>query len=118
MFQSLLLNIAAGIGGMWIATTFIPNVEFRGSFQLLLTIGIVFGIINAIVKPFLNLLTLPIRILTLGLSSFLINILLVWLLDILFGESLDITTITALFWTTLILLVLRIPLSLLSRGKI
>lgn len=117
MIQRLLLHVAAGIGSIWIAAAFIPDVEFTGSTELLLIIGAVLGIMNAIAKPILNLLTFPIRILTLGLSSFLISILLVWAADLVFLE-LDIVGLVALLWTTLTVLGLTIILSLLTRGKI
>ena len=117
MIQTLLLHILAGIGGLWIAIRFIPNVEFTGSPQLLLIAGLVLGILNATIKPLLNLITLPIRILTLGLSTLFINLLLVWALDLLFPE-LELIGFLPLLQTTLIVWFVTIPLSLLSRGKI
>ena len=117
MIQRLLFHILAGIGGLWVATEFIPNVEFTGSWQLLLIIGAILGIMNAIAKPILNLLTLPIRILTLGLSSFLISILLVLAVDLVFAE-LDIIGFVPLFSTTIAIWGLSMVLSLLSRGRI
>ena len=116
MIQALLLHILAGIAGLWISVRFVEGVEFSGSPILLLISGLVLGILNAIVKPLLNLVTLPIRILTLGLSGLVINLLLVWTLDLLFPE-LQFTGI-ALLWTTFIVWATTIPLSLLSRGKI
>lgn len=117
MIQGLLLHIVAASGGLWLAIRFIPNVEFTGSTQLLLIAGLVLGIMNAILKPILNLVTFPIRILTLGLSSLLINLLLVWILQLVFPE-LEFSGLLPLIWTTLVIWGLTIPLSLLSRGKI
>ena len=117
MIQHLLLHILAGIGGLWIAITYVAGVEFAGSPALLLIIGLILGILNATIKPLFNLLTFPIRILTLGLSSLFINLLLVWVLDLLFLE-LDFIGFLPLLWTTFIVWIVTIPLSLLSRGKI
>jgi putative membrane protein len=117
MIQALLLHILAGIGGLWLAIQYVPEVEFSGSPQLLLIAGAILGILNAIVKPVLNLITLPIRILTLGLSGLVINLLLVWILDLLFPEIIF-ASLAALIWTTLVVWLVTIPLSLLSRGKI
>ncbi|HCM36354.1 MAG: hypothetical protein A3J30_00930 [Candidatus Wildermuthbacteria bacterium RIFCSPLOWO2_02_FULL_47_9c] len=116
MIQTLLLHILAGIAGLWISVRFVEGVEFSGSPALLLLSGLILGILNAIVKPLLNLITSPIRILTLGLSGFIINLLLVWALDLLFPE-LQFAGF-ALLWTTLIVWATTIPLSLLSRGRI
>lgn len=117
MIQTLLLHIVAGIAGLWIAIRFVPQVEFTGSTTLLLIAGLVLGILNATIKPILNLITLPIRILTLGLSGFVINLLLVWSLDLLFPE-IEFIGILPLLITTLIIWFITIPLSLLARGKI
>lgn len=48
------------------------------SFYAALMAALVLGLINALVKPFLILLTLPVNILTLGLFTFVINALLFW----------------------------------------
>jgi putative membrane protein len=117
MIQVLLLHILAGIAGLWVALQFIPGVEFTGSNQQLLLAGLILGILNAILKPLLNLVTFPIRILTLGLSGLIINLLMVWALELVFSE-LSFIGFLPLFWTTLIIWLVTIPLSLLSRGKV
>ena len=116
IIQSLLLHIIAGIGGLWLAIQFVPNVVFTGSNQLLLIIGLVLGILNTTLKPLLNLITLPIRILTLGLSSFLINLLLVWALQLVFPE-IEFEGFLPLLWTTLIIWGITVPLSIMSKGR-
>ncbi len=117
MIQTVLLHIFSGIAGLWIAIRFVPGVEFTGSTQLLLIAGLILGILNATLKPMFNLITLPIRILTLGLSGFVINLLMVWALDLLFPE-IELIGFLPLLWTTLIIWLITIPLSLLSKGKI
>ena len=53
--------------------------------DLLIIVGIVFGLVNALVRPIVKLLTLPINVMTLGLFTLVINtlmlILTVWLSD-------------------------------------
>lgn len=116
MLRRILLHVLAGIGGLWLATRFIPNVEFQGPMPTLLIAGLVLGMMNAIVKPILNLLTLPIRILTLGLSSLVLNLLLVFALDILF-QDLDMKGLAPLLWTSIAVWGVSIPLSFLTREK-
>ena len=115
MLQSLFLQIVAGIGGLALAIRIVPEVEFTGDIQLLLIVGVVLGIINAVIKPILNILTFPIRILTLGLSSFVINILMVLAVDIYFVE-LDIVGLLPLLWTTLIIWGISMVLNLFGKG--
>ncbi len=60
------------------------------SFTVALILAVVLGIINAVVRPILLVLTLPINILTLGLFTFVLNALLVLLADYLVkGFSVD-----------------------------
>lgn len=60
------------------------------SFTVALILAVVLGIINAVVRPVLLILTLPINILTLGLFTFVLNALLVLLATFLVkGFSVD-----------------------------
>lgn len=65
----LLINAAA----LWVAIQLIDGIEHRGSWWSLLFVALVFGVLNASVRPLLKLLSLPIIILTLGLFIFVIN---------------------------------------------
>lgn len=51
------------------------------SFQTALIVALVLGIFNAIIRPIITILTLPINILTLGLFSFVISALLIMATD-------------------------------------
>lgn len=44
--------------------------------------GLVLSVLNILVKPILSLLMLPITLLTLGLFTFIINAIVIWLMDI------------------------------------
>ena len=99
--MNLALQLVAGIASLWLADKFVPNVEIIGGIQFLFIIGAILGLINFFIKPPLKTITLPLRILTLGLFGFVINMLIVWLADILFPELL-IPGIVPLFWTTVI----------------
>ena len=50
-----------------------PNEELLGGFGTYLWIGLIFGVVNAIVGPILRLLSLPFVLLTLGLFLLVIN---------------------------------------------
>ena len=60
------------------AAYFVPGVTVSNFFAALL-IAIVLGILNVTVKPLITLLTLPFTLLTLGLFTFVINGLILWL---------------------------------------
>ena len=71
----LLINAAA----LWVAIRFVPGIRFAGDEITLLLVALVFGLLNAIIRPILILLSLPILILTLGLFTFVLNALMLWL---------------------------------------
>lgn len=102
MITRLIVQIGTGILGLWLATEFVSGVEFIGPFKSLLIAGTILGLINFFIKPVLKLITLPLRILTLGLFSLVINMGMIWIADILFPE-LIIKGLTPLFWTTIII---------------
>lgn len=97
----LLLQIVAGILGVWLAQRYVPGVEFTGSWQTLAISGLILGLLNFFIKPILKIITWPLKILTFGLFSLVINMLIVWAVDIVFPE-LIIPGIIPLFWTSLI----------------
>jgi len=56
---------------------YLPGIEVNG-FYAVLIIALVLGLVNALVRPILVVLTLPITIVTLGLFILVINALLFW----------------------------------------
>lgn len=99
----LVFHIISGALGLFLAAKFVPGVEFYGTFLMLLIIGGVLGLINFSLKPILKAISLPLRILTFGLFSLVINMAMVWLIEILFPRDLEITGLLPLFWTTVII---------------
>jgi putative membrane protein len=65
-----------------ITAYFVPGLEFD-SFISAAIAAVVLGLINAIVRPILVLLTLPLTLVTLGLFLFVINALMLWLVGFL-----------------------------------
>lgn len=70
-----LINAAA----LWVAIRLVPGIDYQGHWFSLLVVALVFGVLNASVRPILKLLTFPLLILTLGLFTFVINALMLWL---------------------------------------
>ena len=68
----LLIRFAFAAGGLWAASQLIPGISVDGVGSLLAA-ALILGLINAIVRPVLILLTLPITIVTLGLFLLVIN---------------------------------------------
>jgi putative membrane protein len=98
---TLFLQIVAGILGIFLAQRYVPGVEFIGNWQTLVMVGAILGLINFFIKPILKVITLPLRILTFGLFGLVINMLMVWLANVIFPE-LVIPGLIPLFWTSLL----------------
>ena len=58
----------------------VPGIAVDGIWSALLT-ALVLGLVNAIIRPILLVLTLPVNIVTLGLFTFVINALMIWLVS-------------------------------------
>ena len=71
----LLINAAA----LWVAIRLLDGIDHRGSWWSLLVVALVFGALNASVRPMLKLLSLPLLVLTIGLFIFVINALMLLL---------------------------------------
>jgi putative membrane protein len=64
--------------GFWLSSKLISGVHVRGV-ESLIAAGFILGILNALVRPILILLTIPFTLLTLGLFLFVVNGLTVWM---------------------------------------
>ena len=76
----LLLRLLINAGALWAATTLVPGISFTGDLGRFLVVALVFGLLNALVRPILLLLSLPLLILTLGLFTFVLNAVILMLL--------------------------------------
>lgn len=101
--NNLIEKLLAGIVGMGISIYLLDGVTFDGSFKTILLVGVATGLLLIFVRPLLNLITLPLRIVTLNLFSIVIMMFLVWIVDALFpADMFEIFGIINLFYTTLI----------------
>ena len=74
-----ILRLLITAAALWAATQFVSGISFDGDWRLLFAVALIFGLLNAIVRPILKLLTLPILIITLGLFIFVLNACMLWL---------------------------------------
>ena len=107
--KQFLWQIIVGILGLYLAILLVPGVAISGGEELtqqgvktLFLAGAVLGLINFFIKPIVKIITFPLRLLTLGLFGLVINMAMVWIVDIIFPE-LVIANLWAIFWTSLII---------------
>jgi putative membrane protein len=112
----LLINAAA----LWAATQFVSGISFDGDWRLLFAVALIFGVLNAIVRPILKLLTLPILIVTLGLFIFVLNACMLWLTGYISdaaGLGFHVSGFSAAFLGALVVSIVSFTLSLFTGGR-
>ena len=73
MVRRALLTWAVITVGIGVAAAFVPGIDVNGGFFTYLWVGLLFGIVNAILGPILHILSLPLTIITLGLFALVVN---------------------------------------------
>lgn len=95
---------------IFLLASFLPGIRVA-NFLTALTVALVMGLVNAVIKPILIILTLPVNILTLGLFTLIINAILVLLVAAIV-PGFQVTS----FWSALIFsVVLSLAMSVVSK---
>lgn len=93
----------------------VPGIEVA-SFFTALVVAVVLAAVNAIIRPFVILLTLPINVLTLGLFTLVINALMFWLVSAIV-KGFFITNFWAAFFAALVYAIFSMIISSLDRNE-
>ena len=87
----LVLRIVINAVALWITAQLLPGIELGGSVVGLLVVAVVFGLVNAFIKPIVKLLSLPLTVMTLGLFTLIINAAMLLLTSWLAGGYMNVT---------------------------
>ena len=79
--------LRAGLTGfaLWVVTKVVHGLSFVGGdtrlqrVGIILVVAVIFGLVNAFIKPVVQMLSIPLYILTLGLFHIVINALMLWI---------------------------------------
>jgi len=110
----LLVNAVA----LWVATRVVPGVTYAGGPLPLLGVALVFGVLNASLRPLAKILTFPLIIVTLGIFALVINGLMLWLTSSLssaLGLGFHVSGFWAAFWGGVVVSLVSLMLSMLIR---
>ena len=80
LLARIILAIAINVVALWVANVLWDSVDIHGFWAYFIG-AVVLGIANAVIKPILAILTLPLIVLTLGIFYLFINILMVLLAE-------------------------------------
>jgi len=107
--------------GLYAAVWIVPGISYLGDWTGILWLALIFGLLNALVRPLLKFLTCPLIILTLGLFTLIINTVMLLLTSNVgqyFGFSLTVDG----FWTallgSLVMSVVSIIMSVIFRDEL
>lgn len=98
----LTCQMLAGMLGLYLAQRFIPHVQINQDWTLIIWAGLAIGLLNFFLRPILMIIALPIRILTFGLFSTIINMLMIWSATLLY-PAIVIPWFWPLFWTSILI---------------
>ena len=116
-FLRWLINAVA----IFLAIRFVPGISLGGGWVAIIWLALIFGLVNAFLRPLLQILTCPLIILTLGLFTLLINTFLFWLtasIGALFGIHMTIQGFLPAFLGGLVISVVSILLSLILKDEL
>lgn len=85
--MQLLIRLIINAVAIWLAAAWVDKIEILspadkgngGKVIVILVVAVVFTVVNAVIKPIVKLLSLPLVIVTLGLFLLVINALMLWL---------------------------------------
>ncbi len=72
-----ILRLVLNAGALLLISNVIQGIKLGGWYSAIITV-IVLGIVNALIRPLILILTLPVNIITLGLFTLVINALMFW----------------------------------------
>jgi putative membrane protein len=120
-----LIRVLASAAALAVATAVVPGIELTtGSVTskvlTLIAVALIFGVINAFLKPIVKIVGCAFYILTLGLIALVVNALLLWLTSWLAGKlnlPWHITGFWPAFWGAIIVSLVGWLLSILIRDR-
>jgi putative membrane protein len=116
--MSFIVRLLVNAAALWVATAMVPGVTYSGGPLPLLGVALVFGVINATLRPLAKILAFPLIILTLGIFALVINGLMLWLTSSLseaLGLGFHVRGFWPAFWGALVVSVVSMGLSLAVR---
>lgn len=107
--QTWIINTLAVAMAAW----FVPGIRYKGAPDLLVA-SLILGILNAVIRPILMLLALPLLIFTLGLFMLIINAVLLWFVGQISPGHFFVDGFWSAFWGALIISFISLVLNSLT----
>ncbi len=108
---------------LYLAVFLLPGLELRSGLVSIIWLALIFGLINALLRPLISILTCPLIVLTLGLFTLVINTFMFWLTSAI-GKSfgLELVISNPVWWNAflggLVVTVVSVILSLILKDEL
>lgn len=115
-----LVRVLINALALWVASRLVPSIVFGGELGTLLLVALLFGLVNALLKPILKVLTCPLQILTLGLFTLVLNAFLLGLTGWLAGQlglAFEVQGFWAAFWGAIVVSIVSVVVALILPGE-
>ena len=99
--MKLLLRLVINVVALFIVEYLVPGFVLT-SIQAAIIAAIVIGVVNTFIKPIIQLIALPITMITFGVAAFLINVLLLYLISFIV-PGFEITNLIAAIFASIVL---------------
>mgnify|MGYP001593207918 CR=1 FL=1 len=109
-----IIRILGNAVALYVAFLIVPGFGVSGSWEQYLIAGLVLALLNMIVRPILKVISFPIILFTLGLFTFIINTLMLWILDYLVS-FVTIEGFAALVGATIIVSIVNLFFSIIAK---
>jgi putative membrane protein len=113
---SFLIRLLVNAAALWAATELVSGVRYTDRGWLpFLGVALVFGFVNAFIRPVAKILTFPLIILTLGIFALVVNGLMLWLTSSLsdaLGLGFHVDGFWAAFWGAIVVSIISTVLSM------
>lgn len=120
-----ILRWAINAAALYVAVILVPGIRMQSSgtqqWVAFIVLGLIFGLLNALLRPLIVMLTCPLIILTLGLGTLLINTFLFYLTGVVgtqFGWGFTVDGFLPAFLGALVVSVVSIVLSLILKDEL
>lgn len=86
LIRRFLLRWLINFLGLWTAATLLSGISYGDQVRVLIIAALVFSIVNAVIRPLVVVLALPAILLTLGLFTFVVNALMLYLVTVFYPQ--------------------------------
>ena len=79
MMNRLIIRLVINAAALWVAANYIEGITLVNDVGGIFLVALIFGLINVLIKPIVDIFTCPFYIITLGLFTFIVNALMLLL---------------------------------------